>query len=233
MLRQSGHDSSTKDWARRLALWLIWIGFVSYTIWLSPLDRSATWELGQKLITSQWHDINAYLLAIFGLMGVWPMIYACLMFADARRQPFRAWTYFLGSNFTGVICLLPYLLFRRRNTSFNGNKDWWLNLLDQRGTGRVLMAVTIGLISYALIAGDWQVFVQQFQTQAFTHLITLDFCLMGLIFPLTTLLDDDLSRRGVYNHRLVWAIAVLPLFGPLLYLCWRPSLSVTHLTGQT
>jgi hypothetical protein len=221
-------DSNTEHWARKTALWLIWIGFVCYTLWLAPLDRPETWEIARKLVTLQWQAINAYLLAIFWLMGVWPMIYACLMFADGRMQPFRAWTYFIGSNFTGVICLLPYLLFRRRCASFEGYKDNWLEILDQRTTGVMLLLAAIGLIAYALIVGNWQAFVQQFQTQAFTHLITLDFCLMCLVFPITTLFEDDMAKRGVYSRSVFWRVALVPLFGPLFYLCWRPALSTTR-----
>jgi hypothetical protein len=80
----SSNHSSKEHWARRAVLWLIWVGFVGYTLWLAPLDRPETWEIARKLVTLQWQDINAYLLAIFWLMGVWPMIYACLMFIDGR-----------------------------------------------------------------------------------------------------------------------------------------------------
>jgi hypothetical protein len=80
------------------------------------------------------------------------------------------------------------------------------------------------LIAYALIAGDWADYIQQFQTKPFVHLITLDFCLMCLIFPIASLFEDDMGRRGIHNTALFWAVALIPLFGPLLYLCWRPSL---------
>lgn len=146
MTEQQAIDSSREHWARKAVLWLIWIGFIGYNLWLAPVDRPDTWEVGRQLVTLQWQDINAYLLAIFWLMGVVIMIYACLMFADGRKQPFRAWTYFAGANFSGVICLLPYLLFRRRNPSFEGSKDWWLKLLDQRITGVMLLLATIGLL---------------------------------------------------------------------------------------
>lgn len=46
--------------------------------------------------------------------------------------------------------------------------------------------------------------------------------LFGLLFP--TLLRDDMARRGLKDARLFWAVALLPLFGPLAYLCFRPSL---------
>lgn len=212
---------------RQAVLWSIWISFVAYTLGLAPLDRPYTWYLGRQLITLHWQDLNAYIPALFSLMGVWPMVYACLMFADGRMQKFRAWPYFVGSNFTGVICLLPYLLFRCRNQTFVGKKDKWLQILDHRSTGVVLLASAIGLISYAVIAGDWQDYVQQFQTHSFVHLISLDFCLMCLVFPITPLFDDDLARRHIDNPLYFWLIALLPLFGPLVFLYLRPSLEET------
>ncbi len=213
---------------RQAVLWGIWISFVAYTLWLAPLDRTYTWYIGHKLMTLQWGDLNAYIPALFSLMGVLPMVYACLMFADGRMQKFRAWTYFAGSNFTGVICLLPYLLFRRRNQSFDGKKDPWLQLLDSRSTGITLLVSAIALIGYAVIAGNWGDYVQQFQTQPFVHLISLDFCLMCLIFPITPLLDDDMARRNIYSPWRFWAVALFPLFGPLTYLCLRPPLEASQ-----
>jgi hypothetical protein len=209
---------------RRWLLGIIWASFVAYTLWLAPLDRPYTWTFARQVATLHWHEINAYLLAIFWLMGVWPMIYASLMFADGRTQPFPAWPSFLVSNLTGVIGLTPYLLVRQRHPGFVGPKDGWINRLDRRSAGMVLLGIALALIAYALISGDWQEYQTQFHHHAFVHLITLDFCLMGLFFPLTSLLDDDMQRRGAYRRDRFWAIALVPLFGPLAYLCWRPPL---------
>ncbi|XWK88154.1 MAG: hypothetical protein U7127_28885 [Phormidium sp.] len=129
--------------SRRVTLFLIWFIFVAYTIWLAPLDRPDTWPLIQKLLTLQWFELNAIIPAIFLLMGVWPMIFAGLMFFDGRMQKFRAWPYFLGSNGLGVICLLPYLFLRERNQTFSGTKDKWLRILDRHSTGFVLLLFTI------------------------------------------------------------------------------------------
>jgi hypothetical protein len=214
--------------ARRIVLGVIWISFVAYTLWLAPLDHTDTWSLARKLLTLRWNDLNAYIPAIFSLMGVWPMIYACLMFADGRMQPFRSWPYFVGANFTGVICLLPYLLLRQRNQDFDGQKDPLLQALDRRSTGVTLFVTAIACIVYAVAFGDWADYVQQFQTQPFVHLISIDFGLMGLIFPITSLLDDDMLRRHVYSTRLFWLIALIPLLGPLVYLCVRPPLPETQ-----
>lgn len=210
---------------RKIALWLIWVGFVGYVLWLAPLDQPDTLPLVLKLVTFQWEDLNAILVAIFCLMGVWPMIYACLMFVDSRMQQVRAWPSFLASNGTGIIGLFPYLILRESNQEFYRAKNVWLKLLDSRSTGVALLLSTVGLLAYAWLAGDWRDFVQQWQTRHFVNAITWDFCLMPLGFP--SLLGDDMARRGLKNSQIFWAVALVPLFGPLFYLCLRPPLRET------
>lgn len=210
---------------RKIALSLLWAGFVAYTLWLAPIDQPDTWPLVKKLLMLQWGELNAILPAIFSLMGVWPMIYACLMFADGRMQKIPAWPYFLASNATGILCLTPYLILRKSNQEFSGEKDKLLRILDRRSTGVALLLSTIGLFIYAIVAGDWGDYIQQFQTRQFVHLITLDFCLMCLIFPLTSLFDDDMASLGIKDSRIFWAVVLVPLFGPLVYLCLRPPLA--------
>ena len=213
---------------RKITLFVIWWLFVIYTLWLAPLDQPDTWPLVRDLLTLQWGKINAIIPAIFLLMGVWPLIFACLMFLDGRMQNFRAWPYFLASNGTGVICLLPYLFLRDRHQEFVGKKDKLLRILDRRSTGVALLLSTIALFIYAIIAGDWGNYFEQFQTRPFVHLISIDFCLMCLIFPITSLFDDDMARRGINNSRIFWAVALVPLFGPLVYLCLRPPIPETN-----
>lgn len=208
---------------RKIALCALWVGFVGYTLWLAPLDQPDTLPLVIKLVTGQWGDLNAILVAIFSLMGVWPIIYACLMFADGKmQQKIRAWPSFFASNATGIIGLFIYLLLREPNQEFYGSKDKWLKLLDSRKTGVVLLLSTIGLLVYAWLVGDWGDFVQQWQTSHFVNAMSLDFCLMPLGFPL--LLGDDMARRGLKDSRIFWAVTLVPLFGPLFYLCLRPLL---------
>ena len=133
---------------RKLILLVIWVGFVTYTVWLAPIDQPYTWFVGQKLLTLQWQELNAFIPALFWLMGIWSMIYGCLMFADGRTQKFRAWTYLLGSMFTGVISILPYLIWRRSNQEFSGNKDGWLKFFDNRSTGVILLLCTLSNSHY-------------------------------------------------------------------------------------
>lgn len=209
---------------RNVILGAIWLSFVGYNLWLAPLARPYTWEVGRKLVTFQLSEVNSYLVAIFWLMGVWPMIYACLMFLDGRMQKVPAWFFFIGANFLGILWLMPYFLLRQRNQDVPKEKDKWLTLLDQRKTGMFLLSITVILVSYAVITGDWQDFTDLFQHRAFVHLITLDFLLMAITFPITALLRDDLARHGLHQPWIFWSIALTPLLGPLLYLCFRPPL---------
>ncbi len=108
------------------------------------------------------------------------MIYASLMFIDARMQDIPAWSSFLASNESGVIGLLPYLILRQPTQEFSGQKDIWLSVLDSWPFGMFLSLSTPGLLAYAILAGDWGDFVRQWHTSRFVHLISLDFCLMCL-----------------------------------------------------
>lgn len=75
---------------------------------------------------------------------------------------------------------------------------------------------------YAFSQGDWSNFIQQWQSSRFIHVMSLDFCLLCLIFPV--LLKDDMARRGLKNNALFWVVALVPLLGSSIYLMIRPPL---------
>uniref|UniRef100_A0ACD5GZN3 DUF2834 domain-containing protein n=1 Tax=Desertifilum tharense IPPAS B-1220 TaxID=1781255 RepID=A0ACD5GZN3_9CYAN len=150
------------------------------------------------------------------------MIYASLLFVDERSQDISACTSFLTSNGSGVIGMLPYLILRRPNQTFSGEKDLWIRILDSRVYGILLTLTTVGLFAYAIFAGDWGDYLHQFHASRFVHLISLDFCLMSAVFP--AILGDDMARRGLQDSRIFWGVSLIPLFGALAYLCFRPHL---------
>lgn len=118
--------------------------------------------------------------------------------------------------------MLPYLALREPNNQFVGKKNILLKLLDSRVTGIVLTVATVLLVAYGLKGGDWGSFVQEWQTNRFINVMSLDFSLLCLLFP--ALLGDDMARRSWKNPQIFWLIALIPLFGPLIYLCVRPPL---------
>jgi succinate dehydrogenase hydrophobic anchor subunit len=208
---------------RKIGFWLLWVGVVVYAFLFAPPNQPDTLELIQNLSTGRWEGINPLVIALFNIMGVWPMIYACLLFFDGRMQKVPAWLFSAASFAVGAFAILPYLALRQPNQEFSGSKNSWLKLLDSRWTGVVLSLAAIALVSYGVLAGDWSDYIRQFQTSRFIHVMSLDFCLLCLLFP--TLLGDDMARRGIKSSQVFWVLALIPLFGPLAYLCWRPPLS--------
>lgn len=209
---------------RKIGLWSVWIGFITYILLLSPpLHLPETISLLVKILTFQWGDVNAVILSLFSLIGVWIAIYSCLLFFDGRMQKIPFWVFAIAALGSGVIGLIPYLALREANQEFTGEKNSFLKLLDSHSTGIAISIFTTLVVAYGLIVGDWTNYIQQFQSDRFIHGMSLAFCLFGLLFP--TVLGDDMVRRGwLSNSQLFWAIALIPLFGPLFYLCIRPSL---------
>ena len=207
---------------RKIILGSIWVGFVAYAFFLAPANRPDTLELIQHLSLGQWTGIEPLIIALFNLMGIWPLIYGCLLFADGREQKIPAWPFAVGSFAVGAFALVPYLVLRQSNPNFSGEKDWFLQVQDSRFFGLSIALAAIGLLAFGLLTGHWQEFISQWETSRFINVMSLDFCLLSCLFPI--LLGDDMTRRGMDNPVVFWSVSLVPLLGPLAYLCLRPSL---------
>lgn len=210
--------------SRKIGFWLLWLGLVIYAFVFAPPDQPDTIELIKNLSTGKWDGINPIIVSLFNIMGVLPLIYSALTFIDGRQQKIPAWLFSTASFGVGAFALLPYLALREPNQEFTGSKNLFLKILDSRLLGIALTIGAIFLLSYGLFNGNWADFIQQWQTSRFIHVMSLDFCLLCLLFP--ALLGDDMAKRGIKNSSLFW-VAMLPLIGPLLYLCIRPPLIVS------
>ncbi|WP_156823694.1 hypothetical protein [Oscillatoria acuminata] len=93
----------------KIVLLIIWAFFVGYVLQLHPLEQSGSLTLIEKMVKLQLNDVNSYAFTLFSFMGVWPLVYGCLMFIDERMQPLPAWPSFLASNGSGVIGMMPYI----------------------------------------------------------------------------------------------------------------------------
>ncbi|PSP04746.1 MAG: DUF2834 domain-containing protein [Cyanobacteria bacterium QS_7_48_42] len=206
----------------KIGFGLLWLGFIAYAFLFAPPNQPDTFELIQKLSTGEWEGINPLIIALFNLMGILPLIYACLVLIDGKEQKIWAWPFAVVSFGVGAFALLPYLALRQPNSSWSGSKDLLLKLLDSPWTGIVLTLATVPLLAFGLIYGNWGDFIQQWQTSRFIHVMSLDFCLLCVLFP--ALLGDDIARRGIKNPTVFWTVTLTPLLGSLAYLCLRPTL---------
>lgn len=207
---------------KKIAFAVLWLGFVAYAFLLSPPDRPDTLDLIVRLSTGEIEGINPAIVALFYLMGIWPVIYGCVLFLDGHQQKIPAYPFAIASYAVGAFAILPYLVLRHPSPEFNPPKDWFLKLQDSRILGWVLFIAAIAIVVYGVSQGDWIDFSQQWQTRRFIHVMSLDFCLLCLLFP--ALLRDDMQRRGLTQPLIFWGVSLLPLFGPLLYLSLRPPL---------
>jgi hypothetical protein len=211
---------------QKIALWALWLGFITYAFVLAPPDSPETWTTIRNLSTGQLEGINPLVIALFNIMGVLPVLYSCLLYIDGRVQRVPAWLFSAASFAVGAFALIPYLALREPNGTFVGQKNWWLKIMDSRWTGGIVAIATLTLLVYGLTNGDWNDFVQQWQTSRFIHVMSLDFCLLCLLFPV--LLQDDMTRRGLKDRRIFWAVAIVPLLGAIAYVTLRPPLQTTE-----
>lgn len=207
---------------QKIALWLLWAGFIAYAFLFAPPNQPDTLTLIQNLSTGQWDGINPAVIALFNILGVLPLLYLCVLLLDGRGQKIPAWLFAAGSFGVGAFALIPYLALRQPHPTFNGQKNWLLKILDSRITGGLVALGAIGLLVYGITAGDWSDFAQQWQTSRFVHVMSLDFCLVCLLFPV--LLPDDMARRGLQDQRIYWAVTLIPLLGALAYITLRPPI---------
>jgi hypothetical protein len=211
---------------RTLALFLLWIGCITYAFGFAPPDNPNTLQLITQLATNNTADVNPLVVALFNVMGILPIMYGCFLCFDGRGQKFPAWPFLLAAFGVGAFAILPYLALRQANPTFNAPKNWLLKGLDANWVG-IIIAIAIGILGfYGISQGDWGEFVEQWQTDRFIHVMSLDFCLLSTLFPF--LLKDDMARRGLTDQRIFWAVTGLPLLGTVAYLALRPPTLEAH-----
>lgn len=211
---------------RRVLLGILWISFILYAVVLAPPEQPDTWELIRQLSTGDFQGINPAIVALFNAMGIWPMIYACVVLVDGRFQKLLAWPFVVGAFGLGAFVLLPYFILRQpasQSASTGiGAASWLIRGLESRWLGWLLTVGAAVLMGYSVIMGNWSDFITQWQTSRFINVMSLDFCLLTALFPL--LVWDDLVRRQPSPERWRWAITLIPFVGAALYLALRPPL---------
>ena len=216
----------------RLGFALVWLAFSGYAFFGAPPNDPQTLELIIQLSTGQWQGLNPLVVALFNLMGLWPIAFASLLLWDGhlRRsaardataeqehspdsqnaavrnsipaRPIPAWPFVAASFGLGAFAILPYLALRQPLMRHESCSETVADLLEEKPSGLLKAlnsawlwaGLALGaslLLGYGLIRGDWTDFAAQWQTSRFIHVMTLDFCLLTVLFPI--LLRADLRR---------------------------------------
>lgn len=199
---------------------LLWLAFSLYAFLFAPSFDPETPELLLKLSTGDWSSLNPAVVALFNLMGIWPMIYACLALPDGRSQSIAAWPFVAGSFGVGAFAILPYLALRRPSAEpAVADESTLLKVLGSPWVGGAIAIAAAVLLGYGIVQGDWSDFIRQWQTSQFIHVMSLDFCLLCLIH--IPLLKADMARRQINNPTLFWTAVLVPMLGVAVYLVVR------------
>jgi hypothetical protein len=212
---------------RKLILGSVWLTLITYAIAsTSTKTQQGDWELIIKMSTGNFVGINPLIIAIFYIMGIFPVIYAAFILFDSNQR-LSPYPFSIASFGVGAFALLPYLALCQPDLTWNQPKNCILTILDYPLTAIATSVTLITLLIWGLTQGNWSDYVEQWHTSQFIHIMSIDFCLLCLLFP--TVLGDDCQRRGVTGW--LKAIAFIPLFGALIYWCLRPQLPVTVVTS--
>lgn len=216
---------------RKIWLGSIWLTFVVYAIASSFFKtQQGDLDLIIDLSLGNWSGINPMIIGMFYIMGIFPIVYAAFILFDSN-QGISPYPFFAVSFGVGAFALLPYLALRQPDTTWEGAKNWLLDVLDSRLMA-IISSITIAvLLVWGLTQGNWSDFVEQWQTSQFIHVMSIDFCLLCLLFP--AVLGDDMKRRGVNTDKWLWLAAFVPLLGSLIYWCLRPQLPKTAISARS
>ncbi len=232
----------------RLLFGLLWLAFVGYACVFAPPDDPATLELIVKLSTGQWSELNPLVVALFNLMGLWPLAYMVMLLPDGhQRSGIPAWPFVAGSFGLGAFAILPYLALRGpvseaaelkpkvvSAAAVAHGQPKLLQGLMSRGWGLALGIMAAAWLVYGLGWGDGADFGLQWHSSRFIHVMGLDFCALTLLFPVFIL--GELQRLDPPEHAkgdgesltrfpplmIAWGTILLPGLGGMLYLLRRP-----------
>ena len=148
-----------------------------------------------------------------------------LLLTDGQNQPLNGTAASLLSMMLGGFILLPYFALRQSSKARKFQVNWCVRLFESKVVSVLLMLMTLALLVFAFAFGHWNNYRKEFNGNRFIHVMTIDFCIVSLLFPF--LVDDDLKRRRASSNgqpRLDMALCFLPLVGPLFHLFKRQPL---------
>ena len=218
--------------ARKITFGLIWLSLVIYSVVFTVSKaKSSTGKAFQQdldliinMSVIEWDGINPIIIAIFFIMGIFPLVYGAFILFDSQTQKVSPYPFFVTSFGLGAFALLPYFALRQPDTTWKKEKNLLLKVLDSRLMAIFSSISVIVFLVWGAINGDWSDFVTQWHSSQFVHIMTIDFCMLSILLP-AAILQDDMERRGIKDRKFFWLAVLIPLFGSLVYWCIRPQLA--------
>ncbi|KAG8387171.1 hypothetical protein BUALT_Bualt03G0225600 [Buddleja alternifolia] len=226
---------------RSVLLFAFWAALMYYVFFLAP-NQTPVRDLYflKKLLNLKGDDgfqMNHVLVALWCIMGLWPLVYSMLLLPTARSSGSKipVWPFIIVSCFGGAYALIPYFVLWRPPAppvQKSELKRWPLNFLESKVTAAITMAAGLAITVYAFSSGGdvWKVFYQYFKESKFIHVMTIDYALLSTFAPFWVHNDMSARKRDDKGSWLL-PLSLIPFLGPALYLLLRPPLSVAPCIG--
>ncbi|XP_073026653.1 uncharacterized protein [Primulina eburnea] len=236
----SGED---RDWTTSFLLFAFWGGLMYYVFFLAPNQTPATDSYFlKKLLNLEGDDgfkMNEVLVALWYIMGLWPLVYSMLLLPTARsgsRSKIPLWPFLILSCFGGAYLLIPYFVLWRPpapEVEESEIRRWPLNFLESKLTAGLTFTAGLAIIVYAMLSGGdvWKEFYQYFRGSKFIHITGIDFSLLSAFAPFWVY-NDMTARKWDGKGSWLLPLSLIPFLGPALYLLLRPSLPVASTSLQ-
>lgn len=208
----------------RASLLVLWLALWVYSIVFAPPQQLNDLDYLLAMLRFDSSQAEPWAIVLFALLLLWPMMMAAILLIDSRGQRIPAWPFIVPAFVVGNFVLLLYLVVRRSNPRFQGGAGRFLQGLDSRPFGSLLLLIALSLLVYGFQYGDIQQFIDLLKVSNPLNIMAVDFVLYLLGFA--CVLRDDMARRGFHNPVLFWFYVLVPVIGAGIYLATRPPLLV-------
>ncbi|KAG8364501.1 hypothetical protein BUALT_Bualt18G0003800 [Buddleja alternifolia] len=239
----NGGGGEERDWTTSFLLFSFWAALLYYVFFLAP-DQTPVTDLYflKKLLNLKGDDgfeMNQVLVALWYIMGLWPLVYSMLLLPTARssKSKIPVWPFVILSFFGGAYALIPYFVLwmpPAPPVEESELRRWPLNFLESKLTAGITMAAGLGIIVYAGLSGGevWTEFFQYFRGSKFIHVTSIDFTLLSTFAPFWVY-NDMTARKWDDKGYWLLPVSLIPFLGPALYLLLRPSLPVAPTSSSS
>jgi len=219
---------------RRASYLTLWTSLLAYTTYFTSTVTPeaallAPDILNTAILTPFDGSLSPVFVTLFFFLGILPVVYGSLLLPSAKKQKFWALPFVASSFALGFFGIGPYLGLRNKSPDpvilSQEDRDTGASIFDNKITPLFLLASAIYLVYFAVngsFEGDrWAAYLQLFDTQPLARISTIDFTILSL--AVWDPISEDMKRREYTPPVPAAAFCALPIIGPILYLCLRPS----------
>ena len=182
----------------------LWLGLLGVAL-VAPPSRPDLSPWLEQMMLGYWIGEEAWLVAIFWLVGLSSPVAAGVLGPQLRARPVPAWPFVLGAMALGGFLLLPWLVITGDG---GGDEARPIGRIGGPVWGGVLALASGAALGAGLWWGDPLGYVAHARGDGFTFVMTADFVALWLAILL-------MVRRR--SRSWWWLLAVVPVVGPSVW----------------